>query len=162
MTEKSHITLAAFVAENERAAIRSAATHIAKALSQAAETPWTCEGVFSSALESLPAGGENTIIVTSFLPQLENVDEPWPKAETRLRSAYAKLAESGAPVFICTVLRHVGGEPDPEKAQALLIRIRRLDLLAAEISRASGTYVIDLDRLLADAGASRLQTDFRL
>jgi hypothetical protein len=162
MTGKSHLTIAAFVAEHERGAIESATRHIAQALSQAAEAPWTCDCVFGAELETLPTGGEGAIIVTSFLPQLDKVNEPWADAEKRLRAAYAKLAESGAPVFICTVLRHVGGEVEPELARALLVRIRQLDLLAAEISRETGTYVIDLDRLLADVGARRLQTDYRL
>jgi hypothetical protein len=58
------------------------------------------------------------------------------------------------------VLRHTGaGEPDASHRR---IRIRRLNLLAAEISREHGAVVIDIDRLLADVGARRLGTDYRL
>ena len=42
------------------------------------------------------------------------------------------------------------------------MRIRRLNLLAAEMSREIGLFVIDLDRVFADAGARRFQTDYRL
>jgi len=162
MTEKSHIPIAALVSEEERAAVQLAAAHLARALSQAAAVPWTCDCVFRPDIEALRPGGDAAIIVTSFLPELEKIEEPWPQAEQRLRAAYTALGERGIPVFICTILRHVGHDEKQEAAAALLLRIRRLNFLAAEISREMGTYVIDLDRVLADIGARRLQTDYRL
>ena len=42
------------------------------------------------------------------------------------------------------------------------IRIRQLNLLAAELSQATNLQVIDLDRTLSDIGALTLQTDYRL
>jgi hypothetical protein len=163
MTGKSHISIEAFVSESERAAVQLAADKIARALSQAAATPWTCDCVFSPGKESPPGqDGDGTIIVHSFLPELAAKDEPWPQTAERLRAAYTVLSQHGSPVFICTILRHVGSDEDPETAEALRIRIRRLNLLAAEISHETGVYVIDLDRDLADIGARRLQTDYRL
>ena len=162
MTEKSHISIAAFVSEGERAAVKSAADQIARALSQAATVPWTCGCVFSPDMESLQRSDDGAIIVSSFLPELEAKDEPWPQTAERLRKAYAALSQRGSPVFVCTILRHVVSEDEPEIAEALRIRIRRLNLLAAEISHTTGVYVIDLDRDLADIGARRLQTDYRL
>jgi hypothetical protein len=162
MTEKSHISIAAFVSENERAAVRLAGDHITRSLSQAAAVPWTCECVFSSDIETLPQRKDADIIMTSLLPELEKIDEPWPQAEQRLRKAYTALVEPGIPVFICTILRHMDRSAEPEDANARLIRIRRLDLLAAEISRETGAFVIDIDRVLADIGARRFQTDYRL
>jgi len=162
MSEKSHISIAAFVTENERAAVQLAADHIARALGHAADVRWTCDCIFSPGMETLQRGSDAAIIVTSFLPELGKVEESWPQAEQRLRTAYTALGERGAPVFICTILRHVGRDVEPETAAALRIRIRRLNLLAAELSRATGAYVIDLDRVLADIGARRLQTDYRL
>jgi hypothetical protein len=113
-------------------------------------------------METLRENGDAAIMVTSFLPELGEIKEPWPRTEQRLRTAYTALCQRGAPVFICTVLRHVGGDEEPDAAAALRIRIRRLNLLAAEISHEAGAYVIDLDRVLADIGARRLQTDYRL
>jgi hypothetical protein len=162
MTEKSHISIAGFVSEGERAAVQLAASHIEQALSQAADVPWTCDCVFSPDMETLRRRSDAAIIVTSLLPELGTIEESWPRAEQRLRTAYAALCERGATVFICTILRHVGRDEEPEAAEALRIRIRRLNLLAAEISREMGAYVIDLDRILADIGARRLQTDYRL
>ena len=162
MTRKPHISIAAFVSEGERAAVQLATRHLARALSQAADIPWTCDSVFSPDMETLRQGGDAAIIVTSFLPELGEIEEPWPRAEQRLRTAYAALGQRGVPVFICTILRHVVVDEGPDAAAALRIRIRRLNLLAAKISHESGAYVIDLDRVLADIGARRLQTDYRL
>jgi hypothetical protein len=136
---------------------------MAKALSKAAEVPWTCECEFSPDLESLCQDSKAAIIVTSFLPLVgKNNVESWSQVEQRLRSAFKALGEQRAPVFVCTILRHVGHHEDTESSDALRIRIRRLNLLAAEISRETGVYVIDLDRVLADIGARRIQTDYRL
>jgi hypothetical protein len=162
MTDTASISIAAFVSDGERAAVQIAATQLAQSLSKAADTPWTCDAVFSTDIEALQKNSEAKIVVTSFLPELAKIDEPWAEVEKRLQAAYATLSESGASVFICTVLRHVRRDLEPEKAEALMIRIRRLNLLAAEISRESGAFVIDLDRILADIGARRLQTDYQL
>jgi hypothetical protein len=102
------------------------------------------------------------MMVTSLLPELEKVGEPWLKAEQRLRADYAALSEAGVPVFVCTVLRHIGPDIEGERADALRLRIRQLNLLATEMSREMGLFVIDLDRVFADAGARRFQTDYRL
>jgi len=162
MSDKSHISIAASVSKDEQTAVQLAAGHIARALSQAAVVPWTCDCVFSPDAGTLPPRSDSTIVVTSLLPELGKLDEPWPQVEQRLRKTYVALSERGDPVFICTILRHVGPDEAPETTDALMIRIRRLNLLAAEISREMGAYVIDLDRVLADIGARRLQTDYRL
>jgi len=162
MSEKSLISIAAFVSEDERAAVQLAADHIARALSQAANVDWKCDCVFCPDMKMLRQGKDAAIIVTSLLPEVAKLDELWPQAEQRLRTAYAALCEPGTPVFICTILRHIDHDVEPEAADALRLRIRRLNLLAAEISRETGANVIDLDRVLADIGARRLQTDYRL
>jgi hypothetical protein len=161
MTVQNHLSIAGFVTENERAAVRAACRHVAASLSQAAETPWTCEAAFVSDLEALRSESGAAILITSLLPELERVREAWPEAEQRLHKAYAALAERDIPVFVCTVLRHIDSGVGAEAA-ALRLRLRKLNLLAAEISRESGIFVIDLDRVLADVGARRLQTDYRL
>ena len=162
MTEKSHIAIAAFVSESERLAVQAATGYLARATSEAADIPWACDSVFCANLETLQKESDAAILVTSFLPELKKISEPWSDVERDIRTAYAALSERGVPVFICTILRHVGTDCGPEVAGALLVRIRRLNLLAAEISRETGAFVIDLDRVLADIGARRLQTDYRL
>ncbi len=162
MSDKSHISLAAYVSRNECEAVQLAGRHIAQALGQATATPWTCDCVFCPDWNELHERSDSAIIVTSLVLELETILEPWPQVERRLRAAYADLCEAGKPVFICTILRHIGQDGVVETPDALMLRIRRLNLLAAEISRETGAFVIDLDRVLADIGARRLRTDYRL
>ena len=161
MSDKSYISIDAFVSENERTAVHLAASHIAQALSRTTKTPWLCEATVRLDMEALKAGNA-AMIVTSLLPELEKLAEPWTEEEKRLRTTYAALGERGIPVFICTILRHIGSDVDADLAETIIVRLRRLNLLAAEISRECGAYLIDLDRVLADVGARRLQTDYRL
>lgn len=161
ISTQTKITISASVTEGERAAVQSASSHIARALSQAAEAAWTCEPVFISDRVEPGTADSSGVMVTSLLPYVES-NESWPETEKKLRAHYATLSESGVPVFICTVLRHVGSDVAPETAESRRVRIRRLNLLAADISRESGAFVIDLDRALADIGARRFQTDYRL
>lgn len=162
MNDNAHILIAALVSENERAAVRLATGRLARALSQADGTEWTCDPEFCHDLAELKENNEAAMIVTSLLPELEKLAEPWTDVEKRLRTTYAALGERGVPVFICTILRHVGDDAEAEATEAIMVRLRKLNLLAAEISRESGAYVIDLDRTLADIGARRLQADYRL
>jgi hypothetical protein len=64
--------------------------------------------------------------------------------------------------MLCTILRHVDAAEEPRQADRIRLRLRRLNLLATELSREYGALVIDLDRMLADIGAARLDTDYRL
>jgi hypothetical protein len=158
--EKSNLSIAAFVSEGEQAAIQSAADYLARALSEAADVAWTCDVAFSPDMDALQHQAA-AIIVTSLLPEVAHHGTPWPESEQRLRKTYAALVKRDVPLFICTVLRHVD---DDDEAQVVSqrVRIRQLNLLAAEISRETRSYVIDLDRVVADIGARRLQTDYRL
>jgi hypothetical protein len=70
----------------------------------------------------------------------------------------AALAAAG-PVFICTIFRHV--PPAIDRAWTIE-RIRRLNLLALQLSQGTGAGIIDIDRTLADLGARSLQTDYLL
>jgi hypothetical protein len=162
MTTPSHLSIAAAVSAGERAAVQAAAGYLARSLSQAAGVVWTCDCVFAQGLETLGQNVDATIVLASLLPEVERTSELWPETERRQRTTFATLAEKGVPVFLCTILRHVGRDVAPEAAMPLRVRIRRLNLLAAEISRETGAYVLDLDRVLANIGAQRLGTDYRL
>jgi hypothetical protein len=151
------ISIATFASPAERAAVEAAGRHIERVLSEATGQAWRVERQDLESLEAVTGGAP---LVTSFSLEVD-VDEPWPATEARLRARYAGLGESGEPVFICTVLRHVR-DPDPAESLRRRVRIRRLNLLAADISRESGAFVIDIDRVLADIGAEGLATDYRL
>jgi len=160
--QERNISIAALVSEDERAAVELAANHIADSLTRAAGIPWTCHCTFRSDLEGLQDAGTATIVLTSLLRELGDAETPWPATEQRLRARYATLCAREHPVLLCTIFRHVNADTDADVAAALRARIRRLDLLAAEISHETGAYVIDLDRVLADIGGRRLDTDYRL
>jgi hypothetical protein len=68
-------------------------------------------------------------------------------------------------VFLCNVFRHVAG-PVAHRfhgtPESLGERIRRFNLLAADVSHATGAFVVDLDRALTRIGARDLATDYQL
>lgn len=159
MTAKP-IPIVAMVSAAERAAVDRACDNIAHALGDVSGTPWKCDCRFVQEPADLKDADAGSILVASLVLEVDS-PEQWTAIELRLRQFYAELCERGDPVFVCTVLRHTGaGETDI--ALRRRIRIRRLNLLAADISRQSGAFVIDIDRRLADVGARRLGTDYRL
>ena len=156
------IPLKAVVDENEKAALIIAAEQIGTSLTAAAGEPITVDCDFAVSLETLKSSRERSIVVTSLLREVENYKTPWPEVELRLRNDYeALVANPCAIVFVTTIFRHVA-HPEGDQARLMRIRIRRLDRFAAEIFREFGVMVIDIDRDLADIGASKLRTDYRL
>ena len=98
-------------------------------------------------------------IMSSLLSDVVAGDHtPWDDIERRVRQRYSSLSKAGPRHYVCTVFRHV----PPDATPGLRARIRKLNLLAAELSRATGLFVIDVDRSLADIGARAFATDFRL
>jgi hypothetical protein len=161
MSDPVTIALRAVVDDSERAAVVRAAMLLENSLGAAAGEPVTVRYRFEATLDALQNTGEPCITIVSLLPEVANHREPWANVERRLRErCQAVMSADGAVVFLCTVFRHVatGDDADPGR----LVRIRRLNLLAAELSREVGLFVVDLDRSLADIGASKLHTDYRL
>lgn len=154
------VPIVAMVSAAEKAAVDRACGNIADALGEASGTPWKCDCRFVQDPADLQNADAKSILVTSLVLEVDT-PEPWTDIEPRLRQIYAALCERGDPVFICTVLRHTGAG-EPALALRRRIRIRRLNLLAADISRQSGAFVIDIDRRFADVGARQLGTDYRL
>jgi hypothetical protein len=159
MEEKS-IPIVAMVSAAETAVLERACDSIANALGEAGGEQWKCSLRFIQDCAELQGTDAGSIIVTSLVLEVEGLD-PWAEAEPRLRELHATICARGNPVFICTVFRHTGSM-ESRLASKPRIRARRLNLLAAEISRETGAFVIDIDRYLADVGARQLQTDYRL
>lgn len=159
---RHHLTLKADVTSGERAILVGACARLAEALAQSSGEPWTGETYFEGDGELSDKDTDQPVLVTSLATWLKPPGEDWPAVEARIRAAYAALSAQGQPVFLCTIFRHVDELDDEELAQPLRHRIRQLNLLATEISREHGVFVIDLDRALADIGARRLETDYRL
>jgi hypothetical protein len=161
MTVTVTIPVKAVVDGQEEAALGLACERLETCLTTAAGVPVRLSCTLEPALDALETD-RPCVVITSLLLEVANHREPWPAVERRLRQAYARLAaRDDLTIFICTVLRHVIAE-EAAQARSKLVRIRRLNLLAAELSRETGSYVIDLDRSLADIGARTLQTDYRL
>jgi hypothetical protein len=153
------IPIRALVHANERSAITSMARTLQEHLAQAAGQPAAVTCSFAESFSDLQKPHEPSIIITSLLLETDNYQEDWGELEGRLRTRYAALAEDAASiVFVTTVFRHISDGD----AELLRLRIRRLNRLAADLSREYGIMVIDLDRDLADIGGRRLQTDYRL
>jgi hypothetical protein len=161
MTDVMTITLKAVVGESERAAVSQAAMLLESSLSIVSAKSVAVRCLFEESLSALKASEERCVVVTSMLPEVANHDRPWTAVADRLWASYRDLVgcDVGA-AFVCTVFRHVPAAEDD--ARSRLARIRRLNLLVAELSRETGIFVIDLDRSLADIGALKLQTDYRL
>ncbi|CAM5771491.1 hypothetical protein LMIY3S_03526 [Labrys miyagiensis] len=156
------IPIQAFLAQSEQAAALAAAQNLANACGEATGAAAVCDPVFVPSLDALAQCPSGSLRLTSLLPEVDTLDEPWNETESRLQAAFETLVAAGDPVFICTVLRHAGEDEDAELLYRRRVRIRRLNLLAAELSRQTGAFVIDIDRVIADIGGRNLQTDYRL
>jgi hypothetical protein len=163
MTQPAEVCIQAILSANERAAALKAAELLATNLSAVSKTPWMANCEFPESPEARDRTASSAVIVTSLLNEVDRINETWVETEARLRSSYQSLCnDSGPGVFVCTVFRHISDDCPPEVAVLRRIRIRRLNLLAAELSREMGLLVIDIDRDLADVGARSLETDYRL
>ncbi|MDE2570879.1 MAG: hypothetical protein KGM93_18410 [Sphingomonadales bacterium] len=149
----------AFVAEEEAAILADTVSPLLNRSLAAANLEFSVET--ASDVECVLAAGDGTIRIVSLLPFVVSPGGSWSEVESRLHEAFEHLAGSGDPIFILTVLRNVADRHLPA-SQEILLRIRRLNLLATELSRRFGAIVVDLDRHLADIGGRSLETDYRL
>ena len=154
------IPIKALVHANERSAITTMARTLQEHLTQAAAEPAAVTCSFAESLSDLQKPHEPSIIITSLLLETDSYEGDWAELEGRLRTRYAALAADAASiVFVTTVFRrYFRGRCGATRSAEL--RIRRLNRLAADLSREYGIMVIDLDRDLADIGGRRLQTDY--
>jgi hypothetical protein len=153
----TRIQIAAFITEDERLALSAGEGFLGAAL-EAEAFALACASVAEPA-ELVQAPAE-TIRLISLTTQLASLDVPWPVAQAELRTWVSEVAEAGDPVFVTTIFRCIPAAQDPEGR--LLTRVRRLNLLAADLSREFGVFVIDLDRVLTDIGGLALDADYRL
>jgi hypothetical protein len=145
------IPVLAVVTDNEQAVVEEAARRLGNALSEATGETWQCHCSFAPDLTAACGAAGGHVVVTSLSVPLEQLNAPWAEIEQSLRSSYATLGETGDPVMICTIFRHVATTLDPEKADHTRRRLRQLNLLATELSREYGALVIDLDHRLSGA-----------
>lgn len=157
------LKLRAFGAKAEARAVEEAARRLAGALAQDGLPAPEVSIEFAASPEALAGGAGGAITISSLLPEVEAALADWPATESRLTRVYEALASGDSQsLFLCTVFRHAPAELDDAARVELRRAIRRLDLLAIQLSHATGLNVIDLDRALAQVGAVSLGADFRL
>jgi hypothetical protein len=157
MTNTSAFRLIAVARNGERAAIHHAAALLCTHLSAAAGHPHAIEPAFRDDPAALADCGPGVVVV-SLASELDRT------ASKDARSRWEPLlrglvARDAGPVFLCTVFRLVHDDADPT---VTIERIRRINLLAAELSQATGVFVVDLDRALAHVGGRTVGADYRL
>jgi hypothetical protein len=163
MTDLAPISIEALVDQAERPALIAAAEQLSEHLGAAAEgPPWPVRLNFRPPGGEIPASPAPTAVIASLLPEAGRVSEDPAETEARWRAHLARLQQAGAPVFVCTVFRHVADRAAAGTVSPVLERIRRLDRMAADLSHDLGVAVIDIDRAFAHIGGRTLRTDYRL
>ncbi len=156
----SPIIIEAVVHPAERSVLAAASGELADCLSRASDTPYS---VTLEVADALGANGPHVqrraIRVASLLLEMPGRAESLSDTAARWRGWISALGERDiVSTFVCTIFRHVAGRADA----SVIERIRRLNLLATELSHDTGVNVVDIDRALAFVGARALRTDYRL
>jgi hypothetical protein len=156
------IAIDALVDPLERPGLVAAAEQLSACLGAAAEgADWPVRLNFRRPGDSVLLDTAPTLIVTSLLPEVAR-EEPIAETDARWRAYLDRLKTPGAPVFVCTVFRHVAERSKAGATSPLLARIRRLNRLAVTLSQELDVGVIDLDRVMAHIGGRALNADYRL
>lgn len=116
----------------------------------------------ASTSEALLQTSSCDAFLVSLRTWLDLVEQSWPEVRARLEQDVSAVVQTGKPVFLLTLFRNVPIEHDPALASQRLVRLRRLNFCAMELSRIHGVFIVDVDRALADIGALGLATDYRL
>jgi hypothetical protein len=165
MSSPGPIHIEAVVDDAEHPALVAAAEQLGECLNAASENRHEVRLHFSPSLEAIAVREPATVVIASLLPEVAR-DEPMSSIEARWRTQLSSLPASPAlSVFLCTVFRHVprdAPQQHPDGRAATTERIRRLNLLAAELSHDTGAGIVDIDRAFAHLGARALKTDYRL
>lgn len=162
MTGPRTLSLIAAASGNEAGAVQAAGSRLAACLGEADGSSWTVGVEFAPDRGSLAASPPDAICVISLAAPLADLDAPWAEVEAGLHADLAALSAQDRRVVLLNVLRHIEPGGDPAEDHRRLVRLRRLNLLAAQLSQTFSVSVADVDRDLADVGARRLETDYRL
>jgi hypothetical protein len=162
MNEAAPIALVALALEAEWPGLVAGAEQLSDCLGQAAARSWPVRLERLAPDAEVPAARAPTAIIVSLLAEAERVEEPFGQTEARWRGRLIRLLDLGAPVFVRTVFRHIADRANAGTVSPVLERIRRLNLMAAQLSNELGAQVIDIDRAFAHIGARALQSDYRM
>jgi hypothetical protein len=161
MSEATSLLIEARVDERERPAMEEARAQLQEYLVRAGAAQARVELVFAAA-DAPVAAASGTLVVASLMTELSRGEEPLESTTRRWLAHLGDLASQGTPVYLCNVFRHAAERARDGRPTPLLDRIRRLDLMAIQLSRDTGAGVIDIDRAFAEIGARALGCDWRL
>ncbi len=166
MNAGATLLIDAIVDESERPALVAAGEQLAEGLTAASGGSWPVAVRFRASLAAVDSQDQPAVVVASLLPELHRVEESLAAIDARWRAQLQSLAGEPRPeVLICTIFRHVAevkSDERPDRRTALRERIRRLNLLAIDLSHDTGASLADFDRVFAHLGARPLATDHRL
>ncbi len=160
MTSQAPIRIEAEVDACEHPAMLAGAQQLAQALHAATGADWPIQLRYWEPGTAPPISEPGSVIVLSLLADVDR-DEPFAQTEARWRARLAQLSTGTAPVLVCTIFRHLADRRSPAGLKRIE-RIRRLDRMAADLSRDLGATVVDIDRAFAHIGGRVLQTDYRM
>ncbi len=157
----SSFTLGTYVHADEqpfvaaaRALFQDAAAHSGATLSFELKEAVSSDGLMQTS--------SSDAFLLSLRQWLDPLDQGWPEVRARLEHEVEALVQTAKPVFLATLFRNLPVENNPALASLRLVRLRRLNLLAMELSRIYGIFIVDVDRALADIGGLGLAADYRL
>ena len=163
MSTPAPIIIAAQVDLVEQPGLIAAAEQLSRLLNAASKTlAWHVQLHFHALDAKIAASPSPSAIVVSLLPETGHIGEPIAVTKARWRDYLGSLQVTGAPVFVRTIFRHLPNRFRDGRIVPLLERIRRLNLMAAELSHDIGVAVIDIDRAFAHTGGRVLKTGYRL
>jgi hypothetical protein len=165
MSSLGAIHIEAVVDDAEHPALVAAAEQLRECVAAASDAPGDVLLRFAPSLDAIEVHEPATMVIASLLPEVSR-DDAIASIESRWRAQLSSMPSSPAlSVFLCTVFRHVPRDASSQHAngrESTPERIRRLNLLAAELSHDTGAGIIDIDRAFAHLGARALTTDYRL
>lgn len=165
MSRDRSISVEAVVADAERPAVIAAGQQLHECLTEASGQTWQIAVRFCASAAAVASRQRPTLVILSLMPDLRRDDEAISQTEARWREALGALMPRVPSVFLCTLFRHVPATATRDglaACTALRERIRRLNLLAAELSHDTGALVLDIDRVFAHLGARALKTGYSL
>ena len=145
--------IAGIVTENEGHALMLAAEQARQLFVRSGAREWKIDCELTSNLH-FEADRQPAICIVSLLREVDS--DPMDRVRMRLTDQMGKFDRRRTAVYLCTIFRAC------ENDAPLLERIRRLNLMAANLSHDLDIGVIDFDRQFADIGARTLQTSYRL
>jgi hypothetical protein len=96
--------------------------------------------------------------LASLATDMANADAPFDAIASAWQHRVERWRTADVPVLLLNLFRHVA---DPAERPALSAHLRRLNLLAIELSRTMGATIVDIDRAFALIGGRTLGTDYR-